>query len=141
VITVVIDTNIFLDVFLSRKTLKESSGEVLDLASNLEILGIIPAHIIPTIYFFISREKNHATAVKLIKDILDTYKIGDISGKIFGSALKLKFKDYEDAICAEVAHRENCDYIITNNIKDLKKSIIPAVNPKLFIANFKKNKL
>jgi predicted nucleic acid-binding protein len=136
VIRVVIDTNVFLDVFLAREGLKESSGKVLDLAANHDILGIIPAHIIPTLYFFISKEKSHDIAIELIKDMLDTFKIGEISGKLFGSALKLKFSDYEDAICAEIAHRENCEFIITNNIKDFKKSIIPAVNPKKFLSNF-----
>ena len=73
----------------------------------------------------------------MIQDIINIFEIGEISQKVFGSALKLNFSDFEDAICSEIAHRENCDYIITNNTKDFKKSIIPAITPKKFLVEFK----
>ena len=48
-------------------------------------------------------------------------------------AIKLSFPDFEDAVMAATAERENADYIITRNAGDFKKSNIPAISPANFL--------
>jgi len=44
--------------------------------------------------------------------------------------------DFEDAIIAATALRENAEYIITRNIKDFTQSPIPAITPSDFLRRF-----
>jgi len=43
--------------------------------------------------------------------------------------------DYEDAVIATIALRENASYIVTRNIADYVNSPVPAVTPADFVAS------
>jgi hypothetical protein len=42
--------------------------------------------------------------------------------------------DFEDAVLASTALRENTDYIITRNTKDFSNSPVPVISPDDFIS-------
>jgi predicted nucleic acid-binding protein len=48
-------------------------------------------------------------------------------------AMKLGFADFEDAVLAATALREQADYIITGNVRDFSKSPVPAISPVAFL--------
>jgi hypothetical protein len=68
--------------------------------------------------------------VKLLTlvDICDT-SAGDIQ-----NALTLNMADFEDAVLASTALRENAGYIITQNAKDFFNSPAPVISPEDFIS-------
>ena len=48
----------------------------------------------------------------------------------------LKFCDFEDAVIAATAERENADFLITRNTGDFIKSNISAISPADFLKKY-----
>ena len=57
----------------------------------------------------------------------------EINEELLNKALNSQIDDFEDAVIEVSAIDRNVDYIITRNIKDFKKSSIPAKTPEEFI--------
>jgi predicted nucleic acid-binding protein len=53
----------------------------------------------------------------------------NVDGLIIRKALESEFKDFEDAVQYYTAIENNMDCIITRNVDDYKKSIIPVYTP------------
>jgi len=53
------------------------------------------------------------------------------------NAAELGFNDFEDAVIAAIAVREQSAYIITRDTKDFSKSPVPAITPDAFLATMK----
>ena len=66
-----------------------------------------------------------------MKVLLDTNILLDIVEKI-----EPHFSDFEDAVIAATAARENADYIITRNTGDFIKSSVPAISPTDFLKKY-----
>jgi len=49
------------------------------------------------------------------------------------TALMREMPDFEDAVVDAVAERNNSSYILTRNVKDFSKSVIPAITPADFL--------
>jgi predicted nucleic acid-binding protein len=134
-VKVLIDTNIILDFCLSRERYKYAKA-IFEATENNKIKAILGAQSIPTVYFYLQQELNHIQAVEFIKDISQKFVICDLTLKIIQDSVKLEFSDYDDALLADTAFKESCDYIITNNVKDFKKSKVNAIRPVQFIKEF-----
>ncbi len=132
---VLIDTNVVLDFCLNRERSKYAK-KIFEAVEAYKLVGVIGAQSIPTIYFYLQSELSHQQAMDFIKDMTNKILVLDLTEKIVKDSIKLEFTDYEDALLAETAFKQNCDYIITNNIKDFKKSKVLAVKPDLFIKKY-----
>ena len=127
---ILIDTNVLLDIVLQRNQLVDYSTKVIDLVRDTSVIGLIPAQAIPTIYFLVKKYYSHSLALEFLKDITAICPVLSLTNDIIQSAFRLGVTDFEDALISETAHRENCDYIVTNNIDDFKKSTIAAIPPR-----------
>jgi hypothetical protein len=58
------------------------------------------------------------------------FTVIEINEKLLNKALSSEVDDFEDAVIAVSAVERNADYIITRNIKDFQKSIIPIKTPE-----------
>jgi len=65
------------------------------------------------------------------------FDIGELNKEVFLSAQQLPFSDFEDALVCEIAHRKNCAVIVTRNLGDFKKSIVPPIAPENLPAHLK----
>ena len=54
-------------------------------------------------------------------------------------ALKSKFKDIEDGMQYDCAKANNCNIILTRDIKDFKESEIPITTPQSFLKEVRSN--
>ena len=57
------------------------------------------------------------------------HKVIGISQDAAIESLYNDVSDYEDSLLMEAAQEEMCDMIVTNNIKDFRKSVVPAFTP------------
>ncbi|MEK7298839.1 MAG: PIN domain-containing protein [Candidatus Margulisiibacteriota bacterium] len=130
---VLLDTNIWLDIFLNRPGHFEDSAEVLNLAEQGAWDVILAAHSIPTLYYLLKKGLGTVQTKALLSDILIRFQIGELNQKVFISAQKLPISDYEDALVCEIAHREGCDAIVTRNQADFKHSLVKSFTPQAFL--------
>ena len=131
---ILLDTNVLLDVVEKREAYFLDSYEVFLKSARKEIEAIIGAGSVTDIYYIVNKNcKNAEYALKAIIDMLKIVSAVDTKASDINEAIKLGFPDFEDAVVAATALRENADYIITRNTVDYKKSPVPAISPKEFL--------
>ncbi len=127
---VLIDTNIFLDLFLKRELFFKNSSNLFSKVSSGELQGVVAAHSIPTLYYILKKATSQKKTMAILTDILNLFQVGELTHKVCISAQQLSFPDYEDALVCDIAHREGCTFIVTRNTKDFKGSLILALTPE-----------
>ena len=116
--TVLIDTNVVLDVLCNRTDFVEESKKVLKLCEVKKINGYVSALSIANIMYIMRKELENDKIQDIIKKLSLIFDIIDLTGIDLIKASTLNFNDYEDAIQSVQAKRIKANYIITRNIND-----------------------
>ena len=134
-LSILIDSNILLDVMATRQPFFETSSKVIETLKDKDITGYVSASSVTDIYYIARRElKDKKLVIQLIKDILKFIKIATVSEDEINKALELEWSDFEDAVQYSTALLSQMDYIITRNAKDFKASEVPVISPEDFLA-------
>ena len=134
---IVIDINILMD-FLFKRSGHEKVAEIFVYCVTGILKGFICAHEMTTLYYFLNKSiKDKNKIRKSLSGIMNKFNIIEINDEILKFSLHSEIDDYEDAVIEVSASKNNIDYIITNNIRDFKKSIIKAISPDELIAIIK----
>jgi len=129
-----IDINIFMD-FLFKRQGHENVAEVFKFCMKGNIKGFVCAHEITTLCYFLDKAQNNkAKTKKVISRLIQRFAVIEINEDLLSKALNSEIDDFEDAVIEVSAIDKNIDYIITRNIKDFKKSTIPAKTPEEIIS-------
>jgi predicted nucleic acid-binding protein len=135
---VCLDTNVIIDILGKTSDFFDSyvafdvsllrSFEVfISVTSTTDIAYLLPRRN----YASEEQAKAHLVHLLTIAEILDARSV-DVA-----LALKSNMPDYEDALLAYMAQRNDIDLIITRNLKDFKLSPVPAMSPKQFADLYK----
>jgi hypothetical protein len=81
-------------------------------------------------YFLDKAEKDKSKTKKVISRLMKRFTVIEINKELLNKALDSEIDDFEDAVIEVSVIDRNVDYIITRNIKDFRKSIIPAKTPE-----------
>ena len=133
---VFIDTDIILDVALSREPFFKNSKMILVMAENNIIIGNISSNCIANIYYILRKVGGDSIARKFILGLVKYITVITIDHQNVLDALKSKFSDFEDALQNYSAIEQQCEYIVTRNINDYKNSKLKVVSPEDFIKLF-----
>lgn len=129
-----IDTNIFLDVFLKREGLFKDSKDVLALCRDNKIHGYISSSSLTDIFYILNKYlKDKDKTYLYLGYILELVSIISVDNEDIRSALNLKAKDFEDALVATCAKRQGINIIITRNTKDFKDFDVKSIKPEKFL--------
>ena len=131
---VLFDTNIILDVLLDRKPFSEHASYLMSRVERSEINGFLCATTVTTIHYLLSKYLDKKKAIDSINSIMALFEIASVNRLVIENALKSKFSDFEDSVLHESARHAGAEYIITRNIKDFKKSQIPAYTATEFLS-------
>ncbi|MES2709684.1 MAG: PIN domain-containing protein [Verrucomicrobiota bacterium] len=134
--TVTVDINVVLDVFLVRQPHFPASEAVLDLVSRHLVTGIFPSHGVSTFYYLLKRGRTHQDVLKDVDVLLADFTIGPLNGSAWRAARTLNFSDLEDAAVAQTAVESQSDWLITRNTSDFRNSPVPAITPTEFLSRF-----
>lgn len=126
---ILFDTNIILDVLLERGDFLQESVALVNHVELAEINGFLSASSIATIYYIAQKTFNRKKAETEIELLTEIFDIAPVNKTVIVDALKLGFKDFEDAIIHESAKCINADCIVTRNVKDFKKAKISVYSP------------
>ena len=134
-----IDTNVLIDLLIKREPAYVSVAQMFDMAllrkDKLVIsnLSIVNAHYIVKKLAGITEEVLRLA----LHNICITCEIASFTPSITMKALVSSFRDFEDATQYYCALENNCDVILTNNIRDFNLSSIPIMTVNEFlIANY-----
>ncbi len=130
---VLFDTNIILDLILDRKPFSEHASYLISKVERSEISGFLCATTITTIHYLLSKYLDKEKSIESIHSIMALFEVASVNRLVIENALVSKFSDFEDSVLHESARHAGAEYIITRNIKDFKKSKIPAFTPPEFL--------
>lgn len=133
--TVTIDLNVVLDLLLQRGEYG-ASLEILTLAKEEKITGLLPSHAIPTIYYIIRKAIGRQKAMDAVRKLLAAVDITPVTKEMLERDITLNFSDFEDAVVAAAAEASHSECIVTGNERDFATSAVPAVTAEQFLAGF-----
>lgn len=121
------DTNILLDAILNRPGRMDSLKLIMAAAED-QIAGIVSANSITDLYYLARKGIGDQGAREAVADILSIFDIASVDGDACAMALNTPMSDYEDAVLAVCAAKEEADYIVTNDKRFLKsESPVPPI--------------
>ena len=128
---VLIDTNIFLDVFSGNPLFLKDSKAVLTLCEKGKIEGYTTASAITDIFYLI-RKLLHDTekAYKALGNILNIVKILPVTNEDVLNAYITQAPDFEDCLQAICAKKNKCSAIVTRDTKGFSSFDIPLLTPE-----------
>jgi hypothetical protein len=65
--------------------------------------------------------------------MLTHFEIAAADKTSFVRARKMEISDFEDGVVASLAELTGCDFIVTRNISDFKKSPVKSLTPEEFL--------
>ena len=132
--TILIDTNVILDVLLKRKRFMWKSSNVLLLSEKKIIDGYVTASSITDIFYITNKTYNDKQrSMELLKKLLKTIKIATVSGEEIYRAIDLDWNDFEDAVQYTTGEQIHANYIITRDTGGYINSSITVINPSDFL--------
>jgi predicted nucleic acid-binding protein len=135
--SVLLDSNILLDVFLKRTPFFKDSYDVFNLCLSKKIHGIIAAHSITNLWYILRKDSTDPERREIINNLLECFEIAEINKTIIQNAInRNNFSDFEDCLQDECAKTYKADYIITRDKDDFTTSLIPTLFPTEFLNNF-----
>ena len=135
-ITVLIDTNIFIDVLQDRIPFTDNSQSVVALVVQKKIKGAVAAHSITNLWYILRKTHSDEERRNYILSLFEIFDVISIDKNRLVAALEnSNFKDFEDCLQDECAYAINADYIITRNAKDFESSMVKALTPEEFLEN------
>jgi len=101
--------------------------------SNPEIKLVTSALVIANVHYFLRKHTNKSIAKVLVKEITKLFGILSFEEEHILLAVDSDHADLEDSFQYYIALQNNCDTIITRNIKDYKHATIPVVTAEQFL--------
>lgn len=131
--SVMIDTNVWIDVILARPALvEESKGAIMAcLEDGVEVL--IAATSLKDVFYFAAKSAGADAGYQAVKLILEIASLAQVDESVCKGALALEQLDYEDGIVAACALAENARSIITRDNNSFNDLSIPKYSPAEFL--------
>lgn len=130
---VFLDTNVFVDMFLTREETRfnDEADKLLGIASEDDSYQFCVSPISIATSFYLGRKMK--SAVECIKTILKSVVPLQVDERDVRFALSSKMTDKEDAMQLSCAKGCGCDVIITRDAKHFEESSIPVLTPDQFL--------
>ncbi|OKY73682.1 MAG: twitching motility protein PilT [Desulfobulbaceae bacterium DB1] len=126
---ILFDTNVILDVLLDREPFSRDASILLCKVEQSEIIGFVCATTITTIHYLAAKALGKKAASLHIQSLLSLFVIAPVNRIVLEKACDAAFNDFEDAVIHEAARNAGAQYIVTRNITDFNKSLLPAYEP------------
>ena len=132
--TVLLDINVVLDVFLARNPWLADSAAVVQAGLDGRLTAYLSAAALPTIFYVVRSNANLAKAHTVVKECLDTFSILPVDRPGLEMATTFPGSDFEDNLHIACAVEARLEAIVTRNPKDFAGSPIPILTPGELLA-------
>ncbi|TYQ30872.1 type II toxin-antitoxin system VapC family toxin [Pseudanabaena sp. UWO310] len=129
---VLIDTNVVLDFLQEREPFVKDTARLFARIDAGEIEGFIAATTITNIYYIVRRAAGMDAAHNAIAQVLADLNICPVDRDVLEQAIKLNFRDFEDAVQYACGVVHSVDVIVTRDVSGFISGDIPVVLPKDF---------
>jgi predicted nucleic acid-binding protein len=130
-----VDNDIVLDLLAKRHPHFEAASGVFTLADKGKIILSVSPLTFANTHYILSKQLSAIRSREILSKLRILVNILPITAKTIEMALNdAMFKDFEDAIQYHSALENGQDIILTRNLNDFKKSILPVMTASDFIS-------
>ena len=126
---ILFDTNVVLDLLLDREPFSIIAVRLFSRVDDGTLNGYVSATTVTTVHNLAHRTVGDRRARRGIGSLLELFDVAPVNLAVLEGALQSKFTDFEDAVLYNAALNVNADGIVTRNIGDFKRSMIPVYAP------------
>lgn len=135
-----LDTNVVLDLILNRAPFFDDIAKIVTLYEMGKCTLFTSSVSIVNCNYILGKNIDRKIVNDNLKILRSFCSILSVSELEIDQSLNSDFKDFEDAVQYFTCIKNECDFIITRDLKDFKKSEIPVLSPSEFLSSIK-NKL
>lgn len=129
-----IDVNVVIDFIFARQPNYEDAKAIADLCKKEKVKGCIAFHSVSIIWYLLRKFPANERRPLLLK-VTELFEVvAAPHSEVVDAANNENFPDFEDCLQEKCAVAARADFIVTNNVKDFKTSVIPAVTPTELLA-------
>jgi predicted nucleic acid-binding protein len=133
---ILVDTNIVLDVLLKRSPYYPDSFAIFQLIDMGRVIGCLSSTAMTDIFYLLRKDRfNSVETYQIMDEINALFTIIPVTDNTISKALKLRWRDFEDAVQYTAAEENEVEYIITRNEADYKTSAIKCMSPSEFFSS------
>ena len=131
---ILFDTNIILDVLLSRKPFEETAIRLFSAVENNIIQGYLCSTTITTLDYLLSKSIGRVNSKHAIVSVLDLFNITEVNYRTLKAAVDSDFSDFEDAVLYFSGYDAGVDGVVTRNTNDFTAAQLPIYKPDDLLA-------
>ncbi|MEO8884971.1 MAG: PIN domain-containing protein [Mucilaginibacter sp.] len=128
-----LDRDVLLDVLLQREPFSFYSQILVSECEDRKLSLNTSALAIANIHYILRKKVGATTAKNIVGKLIKEINILTFEHENIKQALLSPFNDFEDAMQYNIAERDNCEVIITRNIKDYQQATIPVLTAEQFL--------
>lgn len=129
--TVLLDTNIIIDLLAKREPFDQDARMLFSYADKEKVILYTSALSIANLSYVLLRKKKPEEAKQILRKLELLVGILSLDGKIINLTLNdNEFNDFEDGLQYYSALENNIEIIVTRNLKDFKNSKIPVMTAR-----------
>lgn len=132
-----LDANVVLDLILKRQPFFDNIAEIVTIAGNKKFTLCLSSVTIVNVNYIACKFTDKKNVLESLKKLRILFDVLPVSEAEIDKALFSNFNDFEDAVQHYCALKNNCDYIITRDLKDFKNSEIQVMSPTEFLSSIK----
>jgi len=132
--TVLVDTNVLLDVLLARQPFVAHAQCLWTLAERGRISAVVSAVSFSNIYYIVRRLASRAQAEHAVQVVRAVFQVVPVDERIIDQAIAAHAVDFEDAIQHACAVRAGATCIVTRDEGHFAHFSLPAIAPDAFLA-------
>ncbi len=132
--TLLIDTNIILNVLLEQPEFVNASSLIWKLCETDQATGYISALSFANIMYVMRKQLTPEQIEDVFRKLKLIFSFSALNSTVLEKAVNMKWDDFEDAIQSATAESIHADYIITRNLKDFRQSKVMALLPGELLA-------
>jgi predicted nucleic acid-binding protein len=139
-VKVFLDTNVMIDLIISRVPFYESIAGIIKIAEKNEIELYTSSLSFVNTFYVSSKVNPKELVLETLKKFRIICNVSIIDELNIDKSLISDFEDFEDAVQYNSATYHDCKCIITRDKRGFKNSKITVMNPDEFLVYYKKNK-
>ena len=125
-----LDTDVLIDLALDRRPHADAASELLDRLEQGARNAFIAWHTVSNFYYLVSPSRGSKGARDFIVELTRFVAVAPAGTEALHYAAALPMPDFEDAMQVAAARACGARYIVTRNVKDYRRSPIPALSPQ-----------
>ena len=125
-----LDTDVLMDIALDRRPHSDPAVALLDRIESTGETMFVAWHSVSNFHYLVSPSHGRRSARDFIAELTRFVQVAPADTEAIRYAASLPMKDFQDAMQVAAARACGASRIVTRNIKDYRRSPIPAISPQ-----------